>query len=191
MPFDLHKTVVLVGMMGAGKTAVGTVVARKLGVPFLDLDGEIEAASNLTIAELFARYGEEYFREKETQVLSRLLEDPPHILSTGGGAYMFARNRRVIAQKGGVALWLQAELNLLWARVRYKSTRPLLQTEDPYGTLKALHDKREPIYAMAPLRVRSFSNYTVDDMAKQVVTSLARHPDILSVQQPKAKSDAR
>lgn len=190
MPFDLRKTVVLVGMMGAGKTAVGTVVARKLGVRFVDLDGEIEDASNLSISELFEKYGETYFREKETQVLTRLLEDPPHILSTGGGAFLFARNRRVISQNA-VALWIQAEVNLLWARVRHKSTRPLLRTENPFATLSALHKERDPIYAMAPLRVRSISNYSVDDMARQVIRTLARHPDILSVSQPKLNNHVR
>lgn len=190
MPFDLRKTVVLVGMMGAGKTAVGTVVARKLGVRFVDLDGEIEAASNLSISELFEKYGEAYFREKETQVLTRLLEGPPHILSTGGGAFLFARNRRAISN-GGVALWLQAEVNLLWARVRYKTTRPLLRTENPFETLRAIHQEREPIYALAPLRVRAISNYSVDDTARQVVLTLARHPDILSVTQQKLNDHAR
>ncbi|MEM1360107.1 MAG: shikimate kinase [Pseudomonadota bacterium] len=178
MPFELNKTVVMIGMMGAGKTAVGGAVARKLDVRFTDLDHEIEEASNLTIAELFEKYGENYFREKETQVLTRLLEDPPHILSTGGGAYLFARNRRVIARYG-VALWLQADVELLWSRVRNKSTRPLLKTENPLETLKALNEERQPIYAMAPLQVRSLPAYTIDDMARQVITTLARHTDIL------------
>lgn len=178
MPFELNKTVVMIGMMGAGKTAVGTAVARKLDVHFADLDHEIEAAANLTIAEIFEKYGESYFREKETQVLTRLLEEPPHILSTGGGAYLFARNRRVIAQHG-VALWLQADVELLWSRVRHKSTRPLLKTENPFETLKAINEERQPIYAMAPLHVRSEAAYSIDDMARQVITTLARHNDIL------------
>lgn len=190
MPFDLHKTVVIVGMMGAGKTAVGSLVARKLGVGFVDLDREIEAAANLSISEIFEKFGETYFREKETQVLTRLLENPPHILSTGGGAFLFARNRRVISRHA-IALWIQAEVNLLWARVRYKTTRPLLQTENPYETLRALHNDREPIYALAPLSVRSISNYSVDDMARQVIVTLARHPEVLSVRQAQVKNHAK
>ncbi|WP_238547694.1 shikimate kinase [Meridianimarinicoccus roseus] len=179
MPQRLHKTVVLVGMMGAGKTAVGTALARRLGVPFVDQDDEIQRAANRTIAEIFRENGEAFFREKETKVLERLLAGPPCVLSTGGGAFLAERNRDLIAARG-VAIWLRAELNLLWARVRYRSTRPLLQTENPFETLKGLYEARTPIYALAPIHVQAFSNYSVEDTAQAVVDTLARHPDILT-----------
>ena len=182
MPHKLKKTVVLVGMMGAGKTAVGTALARKLNVRFVDQDDEIEAAANSTIAEIFRDYGEAFFREKETQVLTRLLAGPPCVLSTGGGAYLAERNRNLIEQYG-VAVWLKAELNLLWARVRYRSTRPLLQTENPFETLKKLYEAREPVYALAPLHVSTYSNYSVDDTANAVLAALAECPDVLKVNQ--------
>lgn len=178
MAYELKKTVVLVGMMGAGKTAVGTALARKLGVPFVDQDDEIQLAANRTIAEIFSEYGEAFFREKETRVLERLLGGPPCILSTGGGAFMSDRNRDLIAAQG-VAVWLNAELNLLWARVRHRTTRPLLQTENPYETLRTLYQARSGIYALAPIQVQSLSNYSVDDMAEMVIRTLARHPEIL------------
>ncbi|MCA8883722.1 MAG: shikimate kinase [Rhodobacteraceae bacterium] len=177
---QLKKTVVLVGMMGAGKTAVGTAVARKIGVPFIDQDDEIEAASNSTIPEIFRDYGEAFFREKETQVLARLLSGPPCILSTGGGAFLAERNRDLIAASG-VALWLKAELNLLWARVRYRTHRPLLRTENPFETLRQIYNERTPIYALAPIHVTAFSNYSIDDTARSVIATLAEHPDILKV----------
>jgi len=182
VPHKLKKTVVLVGMMGAGKTAVGTALARKLGVRFVDQDDEIEAAANSTIAEIFRDYGEPFFREKETQVLGRLLTGPSCVLSTGGGAFLAERNRDLIAEHG-IAVWLKAELNLLWARVRYRSTRPLLQTENPYETLRTLYEAREPIYALAALHVPTYSNYSVDDTANAVLRALASHPEILKVSQ--------
>ena len=179
MPYQLHKTVVLVGMMGAGKTAVGTVLARKLGVAFLDQDEEIERAANRTIAEIFRDHGEPFFREKETAVLTRLLQGPPCVLSTGGGAFLSERNRDLIAAQG-VAVWLRAELNLLWARVRHRGTRPLLQTENPFETLRQLYAARGPIYALAPVHVQAFSTYSIEDTAEAVVAALAERPDVLT-----------
>ena len=143
MGFRLKKTVVMVGMMGAGKTAIGSALARELDVPFRDSDDEIVAASNMTIPEIFARDGEAFFREKEAQVIRRLMSGPPGVLSTGGGAYLAERNRRLIAETG-VAVWLRAELDLLWDRVRHKDTRPLLRTGDPYGTLAGLLEAPDP-----------------------------------------------
>lgn len=178
----LKKTVVLVGMMGAGKTAVGTAVARTLGVPFVDQDDEIQIAANRTIAEIFSEHGEPFFREKETQVLARLLGEPPCILSTGGGAFLSERNRDLI-EANGAAVWLKAELNLLWARVRYRSTRPLLQTDNPYETLRTIYDARCPIYALAPIHVLSHSNYSIEEMAASVIKTLEQYPDILKVSQ--------
>lgn len=178
MKWRLKKPVVLVGMMGAGKTAVGTHLARVLGVPFLDSDDEIVKAANMSIAEIFARDGEAFFRQKESQVIARLLAGPPGILSTGGGAYMAGGNRAAITASG-VAVWLRADLDLLWQRVRHKNTRPLLRTPDPYGTLKALLETRAPIYALADLVVDSQPGLPVDAMAERVIATLETRPDVL------------
>lgn len=174
----LHKTVVMVGMMGAGKTAVGRALATRLGVPFLDSDAEIEAAANLTIPEIFARDGEAFFREKEAQVIQRLLAGPPAILSTGGGAYLSEHNRRQITAQG-VALWIEADLELLWQRVRHKNTRPLLRTADPKATLQALFEARTDTYALADLRVLADETYSIEDMVDQVIIVLKRRHDVL------------
>lgn len=133
----LHRGVVLVGMMGSGKTAVGRALAQRLHVPFLDSDAAIEEAAHATIAEIFARDGEPFFRDREAEVIARLLAGPPAVLSTGGGAFVAERNRAAIAARG-VAVWLQADLDTLWERVRHKETRPLLRTADPRGTLARL-----------------------------------------------------
>jgi shikimate kinase len=174
----LKKTVVLVGMMGSGKTAVGSALARMLDVPFLDSDTEITRAANMSIAEIFARDGESFFRDKETQIITRLLEAERCILSTGGGAFLAAENRQVIAEQG-VAVWLRADLDLLWSRVRHKNTRPLLRTADPHATLKALCEARNPIYALADLAVDARAEYSIEDMAGRVIEALASRPDVL------------
>ena len=154
MQFRLGKTVAMVGMMGAGKTAIGSAVAARLGVPFLDSDAEIVAASNMSIAEIFERDGEPFFRDKESQVIERLLGGEPVVLSTGGGAYLQPRNRRAITETG-VAVWLDADLDLLWSRVRHKNTRPLLRTENPRQTLSDIYHERRAAYAQADLRVQA------------------------------------
>ncbi|NOE17370.1 shikimate kinase [Ruegeria atlantica] len=178
--FDLHKTVVLVGMMGAGKTAVGRALAARLGVPFLDSDAEIESAANMTIPEIFERDGEPFFRTKESQVIGRLLDEQKGILSTGGGAFLQPENRRIIAEKGA-AVWLRADLNVLWNRVRHKDTRPLLRTADPYATLKALYEARVPVYAQADLAVDSDGETSIENMAGRVVDALMTRPDVLEL----------
>lgn len=174
----LKKTVVLVGMMGSGKTAVGAALARILNVPFLDSDTEIVRAANMTIPEIFERDGEAFFREKETQVITRLLESQQCILSTGGGAFLAAQNRGVIADKG-IAVWLRADLDLLWSRVKHKNTRPLLRTANPRATLKALCEARDPIYALADLAVDARAEYSIEEMAGEVVKALLTRPDVL------------
>lgn len=178
MAYKLKKTVVLVGMMGAGKTAVGTALAKMLGVELLDSDAEIVTASNMTIAEIFERDGEPFFREKETQVISRLLEARPCILSTGGGAYLSEENRRLIS-RNGAAVWLRADVELLWARVRHKATRPLLRTSNPRATLEKLCQDRNPSYALAELVVDANEIYSIDDMATKVIAVLTTKPDLL------------
>ena len=132
----LKKTVVMVGMMGAGKTAVGTALARLLAVDFLDSDEEIARAANRSIAEIFERDGEAFFRARETEVMARLLRGQPCVLSTGGGAFLAEANRQLI-HDAGVSVWLRADLDLLWQRVRHKTTRPLLRTANPRETLRA------------------------------------------------------
>lgn len=176
--WKLHKTVVLVGMMGAGKTAVGRALAVRLGVPFLDSDAEIERAANMTIAEIFARDGEAFFRDRETEVINRLLEEERGILSTGGGAFLAERNRKLISEKG-VSVWLNADLGLLWNRVKHKDTRPLLRTDDPYQTLKGLYEARVPIYATADLSVKARPDYAIETMAGKVIEVLTTRPDVL------------
>ncbi len=176
--FRLKKTVVMVGMMGAGKTAVGRALAARLGVPFLDSDHEIERAANMTIPEIFDRDGEPFFRAKETQVIARLLAEAPGVLSTGGGAFLRPENRQLITDHG-VSVWLNAPLEVLWNRVRHKDTRPLLRTPDPHATLKALYEARVPLYAKADLEVPSDGVSSIDEMVDRVLAVLATRPDVL------------
>lgn len=179
MAWRLNKTIVMVGMMGAGKTAVGTQLARDLGVGFLDSDEEIVRAANLSVAEIFERYGEPFFREKEARVLARLLDGPAGVLSTGGGAFLNPGNRAMIHERG-VSVWLKADLALLWSRVRHKTTRPLLHTPDPRATLAAMYEARVPVYALADLAVEAQPDYSIDEMAERVAEALAsRRPDVL------------
>lgn len=178
MALKLKKTIVLVGMMGAGKTAVGKALALRLGVPFVDSDIAIEEAANMSIAEIFARDGEAFFREKEAQVIARLLAGRPGVLSTGGGAFLAEGNRRTISDKG-VSIWLDADPDLLWNRVRHKTTRPLLRTADPRATLGEIHAARVPVYARADLSVKADAAYSIEDMAGRVIDALAARPDVL------------
>lgn len=177
-PGRLLRTIVMVGMMGSGKTAVGRALAQRLGVAFLDSDAAIEEAANATIAEIFARDGEPFFRAREAEVIGRLLSGPPCVLSTGGGAYLLARNREAIAAKGA-ALWLDASEELLWERVRHKETRPLLRTADPRATLHDLIAARTPVYAQADLRVAVRAEWSVDDTTARVIETLRTRPDLL------------
>ena len=176
--FRLRKTVVMVGMMGAGKTAVGRALAVRLGVPFLDSDAEIETAANMSIAEIFERDGEGFFRLKESQVIARLLAGAPGVLSTGGGAYLKPQNREVISRHG-VAVCLKAEIDVLWARVRHRDTRPLLRTPDPYAALVQLYRDRAPVYAQAELTVVSDGRSSVEAMVDKVIAALLTRPDVL------------
>jgi shikimate kinase len=178
--YTLLKTVVMVGMMGAGKTAVGRALARRLGVAFLDSDAEIEVAANRSVPEIFERDGEAFFRSRETQIIERLLIEKRCILSTGGGAFLSEKNRTNISAQG-ISVWLNADLELLWSRVRSKDTRPLLRTDDPRATLKNLYDQRVPIYSLADLTVGSAPEYSIEDMVDQVIDALVSRNDILEV----------
>jgi len=148
------RSIVLVGMMGAGKTAVGKRIAHRLRLPFVDADHEIEAGARLTIPEIFERFGEPYFRDGERKVIARLLEEGQKVLALGGGAFVNAQTRERIAAKG-VSVWLKPEFEVLLKRVKKRSNRPLLQTPDPAGTLRRLLEERSPIYGLADITVQS------------------------------------
>ncbi|MCF6277958.1 MAG: shikimate kinase, partial [Anaerolineales bacterium] len=165
---QLQKTIVMVGMMGAGKTAVGRALAARLNAPFLDSDAEIQSAANMSLAEIFTRDGEAFFRDKETKVIARLLKEERCVLSTGGGAFLAEKNRAMISRRG-VAVWLRADLDVLWNRVRHKDTRPLLRTSDPRATLAALYTKRVPLYGAADLVVDSDAEASIEQMVDRVL----------------------
>lgn len=148
------RNIVLVGMMGAGKTSIGRRLAQVLHLPFVDADVEIEKAANQTIPEIFATYGEAHFREGERRVVSRLLASGPKVVATGGGAFMSPETRQACAEQG-ITIWLKADLHVLMERVRKKSNRPLLQQPDPEGVMRRLLAEREPVYALADLTVIS------------------------------------
>jgi shikimate kinase len=149
-----RRSIVLVGMMGAGKSSVGRRLAGRLSVPFIDADIEIEKAAGMTITEIFASHGEPYFRAGEARVIARLLESGPQVLATGGGAFMNTDTRTNIRAKG-VSVWLRATLEVLSRRIKRRSDRPLLTTADPVDTLRRLMDERYPVYAEADLTVES------------------------------------
>ena len=149
-----RRSIVLVGMMGAGKSSVGRRLAGRLGIPFVDADIEIEKAAGMTITEIFASQGEPYFRAGEARVIARLLEGGPQVLATGGGAFMSADTRTNIRAKG-VSVWLRATIEVLSRRIKRRNDRPLLTTADPVETLRRLMDERYPVYAEADLTVES------------------------------------
>ena len=167
------RTIVLVGIMGCGKSTVGRRLAQRLGLDFLDADSEIERAANKTITEIFAEHGEPYFRSGEERVIARLLQEGPQVLATGGGAFMSDATRDEIAAHG-ISIWLKAEFDTVMARVRRRSTRPLLQNPDPEGTMRALMEKRHPVYALAELTVlsREVPHETVVD---DIMEALRQH----------------
>jgi shikimate kinase len=149
-----QRSIVLVGMMGAGKSSVGRRLGARLGLPFLDADTEIEAAAGMTIPEIFARHGEPAFRSGEARVIERLLESGPQVLATGGGAFVNPNTRALIHAKG-VSIWLKAEFDVLMRRIKRRSDRPMLKTADPAATLQRLMSERDPFYAEANLTIES------------------------------------
>jgi shikimate kinase len=149
------RVLVLIGMMGAGKSSIGRRIAGRLNLPFVDADVEIEAAhAGLTIPEIFTRYGEPYFRDGEVRVIARLLEGGPSVLATGGGAFLREETQQRIRAKG-VSMWLRADPDVIMRRVKRRGDRPLLQTDDPAATIQRLVDERYPIYAKADITVLS------------------------------------
>lgn len=168
------RAVVLVGMMGSGKSSVGRRLANRLGMSFLDADTEIETAAGMTIPEIFAQRGEAEFRDGERRVISRILvTQAPLVLATGGGAFMNAETRARVKELG-VSVWLKAEPDVLMRRVRKRSNRPLLQTADPEATLRAMLAQREPVYALADLTIQS-RDEPHEVIVGDIVAALERH----------------
>lgn len=164
------KPIVLVGLMGAGKTTVGRRLAQRMRLPFVDADHEIEAAADMTISDIFARFGEPYFRDGERRVIARLIDGTPKVIATGGGAFLNEQTRALILEHA-IAVWLDAEPAVLADRVRRRDTRPLLRGGDPEEILTELAAVRNPFYAMAPIRVQSVAaphDATVDEILKAI-----------------------
>jgi shikimate kinase len=172
-PLSPPRTVALVGLMGAGKSAIGKRLALKLGLSFVDADDEIERAAGCTIAEFFERFGETEFRNGERRVIQRLLEGPTHVLSTGGGAYMDPETRTLMRGRA-ITIWLRADLEVLYDRVRKRMHRPLLRQGDPKDILARLMNQRYPVYAEADIVVESTAQ-PADVTTNQVLEALRRH----------------
>jgi len=164
------RNLIFVGLMGAGKSVIGRLVAQNLSIPFVDTDAEIEKVSRMTISELFSTYGEAEFRALETRVVERLLKSGPRVVSTGGGAFINDNTRKQI-KLGGISIWLKADLDVLWERVSKRDNRPLLKTENPRQTLENLMIQRYPIYAEADLTVLS-ENVRKDVMVNEVLAAV-------------------
>jgi shikimate kinase len=170
------RTVVMVGMMGAGKSSVGRRLAARLGLPFVDADTEIEQAANATISEIFDRHGEAYFRDGERRVIRRLLDGNPKVLATGGGAFMLPETRAII-RENGISVWLKADRDLILSRVRRRSNRPLLRTADPEAVIDRLIAERQPFYAEADIHIQSRDvahDVVIDDILAALAERLGR-----------------
>lgn len=167
------RSIVFVGMMGAGKTTLGRRVAARLDLPFADVDVEIEKAAALTVSEVFSRHGEAYFRDGERRVIARLLADGPQVLATGGGAFMNAETRAAIGRVG-VSVWIEADPGVLFQRLKHKTNRPLLAGPDPEGTLRRLVAERYPVYALADVTVASH-DVSKDMMTEEILAALDAH----------------
>ncbi len=148
------RSLVMIGLMGCGKSAIGRRLANRLSLPFIDADEEIEKVAGMSISDIFATYGEPHFRDREAKVIARLLGGGPQVLATGGGAFMSPDTRRVIARRG-ISIWLRAELPVLMRRVSKRNTRPLLKTDDPEAVMRRLIEERYPLYAGADIVVES------------------------------------
>jgi shikimate kinase len=169
-----HRSVVLIGMMGVGKSSIGRRLAGRLAIPFVDADTEIEKAADMSISDIFARHGEPYFRSGEARVIARLLENGPQVLATGGGAFMNEATRAAIKTKG-VSIWLSAAYEVLLRRIsKRKNERPMLHTDNPDETLRHLLEVREPTYALADLTVQSREG-PHDAIVAEIVSALATY----------------
>jgi shikimate kinase len=165
------RSIVLVGMMGAGKSSIGRRLAARLGLAFVDADCEIEQAAGMSVTEIFESKGEPYFRAGEARVIARLLENGPQVLATGGGAFMSADTRALVRDRG-ISVWLKAEPDLLLRRIKRRTDRPLLQIEDPAARLKQLIEERYPVYAEADVTVDS-REMPHETMVEEIVCALA------------------
>lgn len=177
----LRRTVTLIGLMGSGKSAVGRRLAQELGVRFIDADSEIEAAAGMTIPEIFEKFGEPYFREREREVIARLYHGEPFVLAFGGGAFINPETR-ALAKRESVTVWLRADLEVLVGRVARKDSRPLLKNRDPREVLSALIEQRYPIYAEAALTVDT-RDEPHEAAVRNVLTAL-RHAREVTRQRP-------
>jgi shikimate kinase len=180
-PSTPSRSVVLVGLMGAGKSNIGRRLANRLHLPFVDADSEIESAAGATIEEIFERHGEAYFRDGERRVIARLLDGPVHVLATGGGAFMDAQTRARIRQRG-ISIWLRADIELLLARVARRDNRPLLKGGDRRAILAELIEKRHPIYAEADIVVDSIDGppeLTLNRLISELQRFRANEPPIV------------
>jgi shikimate kinase len=173
-----RRTIALVGLMGVGKSSVGRRLANALGLPFRDADAEVEAAAGRSIPDIFAELGEPAFREGERRVIARLLDEPPHVLATGGGAFINPETRALIKAKA-VSIWLKADLEVLARRIGRKDNRPLLVGKDPLEVLKAQAEARYPAYAEADIAVETGDaphHVTVDQLLRALAAHLEEHP---------------
>ncbi len=168
------RSVVLVGMMGAGKSSIGRRLATRLGIPFVDADAEIEKAAGMSIPDIFSTHGEPDFRAGEARVIARLLDSGPQVLATGGGAFMNADTRAAIGAKG-VSVWLNADFDTLMRRIKRRHDRPLLHTDDPEATLRQLIDVRYPVYRLADCTVQS-REVPHDKIVDEIVAALRAGP---------------
>ena len=173
LPGKHSTTIILIGLMGVGKSSVGRRLAARRRLSFLDADVEIEKAAGCTIEEIFGNHGEEHFRKGERRVIARLLSGPPHVLATGGGAFLDTETRALI-QKSGLSIWLKAELDLLVARVSRRRDRPLLKKGDPRAILAKLMTERYPIYAEADLKVE-VKDEPIETTVERVEEIIAAH----------------
>ncbi len=169
------QSLVLVGLMGAGKTTIGRRLASRLDIPFIDVDQEIEKAAGCTIADIFKKFGEEHFRDGERRVIARLLNDGPQVLATGGGAFMNDQTRTAVREKG-LSIWLKVDIEVLMKRVARRSHRPLLQTDDPRAVMQRLMDERYPVYAQAALTIDS-KDAPHDTVVDEIIRALDAHAD--------------
>ncbi len=166
------QSLVLVGLMGAGKSAIGRRVGAELTLPFLDADNEIEAAAGQSIEDIFSQHGEPYFRDREEKVIERLLLDTPSILATGGGAFMSEKTRANI-KKHGISIWLKADIDILMERVGRRDHRPLLKAEDPHAIMQKLIDQRYPIYEKADITIQS-RDVPHEVIVQEIIDALAK-----------------
>ncbi|WP_420430079.1 shikimate kinase [Kordiimonas sp.] len=171
-PHGLRRTIVLVGLMGAGKTTVGRRLAKRLSLPFVDSDHEIEKAAGMSVAEIFECFGEADFRSGERRVIGRLLDGKQQIVATGGGAFINEETRALIKEKG-LSIWLDADIDILVERTARRDTRPLLKTGNPREILSKLAAERAPFYAQADIKVPS-SDGPHEDVVERIVEALQK-----------------